>query len=205
MSTQRFDTAAAEWDGKSRRVLLAAAISAAILELPLNKTMDAMEYGCGTGLVGMAVAPEVKKLTAIDTSPGMLEVLQGKLDEEDIDNISPLCCDLLSDNYTKKHDLIFCSMTLHHIKDHQAMLHRFCELLNPGGYLALADLVSEDGTFHKPDAEGIYHKGFDPKDLEATLLADGMEEVKSKIVHTIMKKEDNNKEFPIFLLTAQRA
>ncbi len=205
MSTERFDKAAAEWDGKSRRVRLAGAISTAILELPLTTTMDAMEYGCGTGLVGMAVAPRVKKLTAMDTSPGMLEVLQGKLDKEDACNISPLCCDLLTETYTEKHDLIFCSMTLHHIKEHKALLSRFCELLNPGGSLAVADLVSEDGSFHKPGAEGIHHLGFDPKELEAILLNNGMEKPKSRVVHTITKEEDNNKEFPVFLLTAKKA
>ena len=34
-------------------------------------------------------------------------------------------------------------------------------LLRPGGRLALADLDTEDGSFHDADAEGIYHLGFD--------------------------------------------
>jgi ubiquinone/menaquinone biosynthesis C-methylase UbiE len=204
MSTERFDKAAAGWDGKSRRVQLAGKISAAICELPLSKEMKAMEYGCGTGLVGLAVAPLVQSLSTIDSSKGMLEVLQEKCETQGIRNITTLCCDLLQDDYQEKHDLIFCAMTLHHIKDHKALLQRFCALLNPGGYLAVADLVSEDGSFHKADAEGIHHKGFEPKELEALLHDYAMEEVQHRIVYSIVKEEDNNKEFPVFLLTARK-
>lgn len=203
MSTERFDKAAAEWDGKSRRVLLAEKISGAIMGLPLSQEMDGMEYGCGTGLVGMAVAPAIHSLTAIDTSQGMLDVLQKKLTDQGIVNIKTLCCDLLADDYQQKHDIIFCSMTLHHIKDNRALLQRFTELLNPGGYLAVADLVLEDGSFHEADAEGIWHKGFDPEELTTFLQDCSMEEIHSTIVHTIVKEEANNKEFPIFLLTAR--
>ena len=204
MSTERFDKAAAEWDGKSRRVVLAKKISDAIMGLPLSKTMDGMEYGCGTGLVGLAVAPALRSLTAIDTSQGMLDVLQKKINDQGTATIQTLCCDLSADDYTQKHDLIFCSMTLHHIKNEKGLLQHFTELLNPGGYLAIADLVTEDGSFHEAAAEGIWHHGFDPANL-TTLLEDlDMETVKSEIIHTIIKEENNNKEYPVFLLTGRK-
>ncbi len=204
MTTEHFDRAAAGWDGKSRRVMLAEKISAAILTLPLSKTMDGMEYGCGTGLVGLAVAPSLLKLTTIDTSQGMLDVLEKKIREEDRKTIDTLCCDLLLDDYSKKHDIIFCSMTLHHIQDAKRLLQRFTELLNPGGYIAIADLVTEDGSFHGAAAEGVYHLGFAPENL-STLLQDlGMESIKSEIIHTIIREENNNREYPIFLLTGRK-
>ena len=114
------------------------------------------------------------------------------------------CCDLLADDYTQKHDLIFCSMTLHHIKDAKRLLQHFTDLLNPGGYLAIADLVTEDGSFHEPSAEGIWHHGFDLEKL-STLLEDfDMKDVKSEIIHTIVKEEKNNKKYPVFLLTGRK-
>jgi 2-polyprenyl-3-methyl-5-hydroxy-6-metoxy-1,4-benzoquinol methylase len=203
MSTEYFDRAAAEWDGKSRRVLLAEKIAAAILELPLSDKMSGMEYGCGTGLVGIAIAPSLKSLTAVDTSRGMLAELQKKVDEGAISNIQTLYCDLSSDAYRKKHDLIFCVMTLHHIENAQGLLQHFTELLNPGGYLAIVDLVTEDGSFHKASAEGIHHYGFDPGEL-ATLLEDlGMEELKDRVIHSIVK-EENNTTYPVFLLAGRK-
>ncbi len=202
MSTKIFDQAAAGWDGKSLRVEVADKISTAIARLPLTRQMNAMEYGCGTGLVGLALAPTLGHLTAIDTSQGMLDVVREKIDKENFSNVTPHCCDLLRDNYTQKHDFIFSSMTLHHIRDAKGLLQRFTELLNPGGYLALADLITEDGSFHNPDAEGIMHHGFDPDKL-AELLADfGMKDIKSEIIHSIVKGE-KNKEFPVFLLTGR--
>ncbi len=203
MTTENFDKAAKEWDQKSRRVVLADIISKAIMVLPLSKDMDGMEYGCGTGLVGMAIAPSLRSLTAIDTSQGMLDVLQEKIQNQDTAAIKTHCCDLLTDDYTNKHDLIFCSMTLHHIQDTKALLQRFAELLNPGGYLAIADLITEDGSFHGPSAEGIWHKGFNIEELTPLLENLAMENVKSEIIHTIAR-EENDKKYPLFLLTGRK-
>lgn len=204
MSTKKFDQAAAGWDGKSRRVEVANKISAAISRLPLTKKMNGMEYGCGTGLVGLALAPKLGHLTVIDTSQGMLDVVREKLESQNITHVTPLCCDLLRDNYTEKHDLIFSAMTLHHIRDAHGLLQRFTALLNPGRYLALADLVTEDGSFHAADAEGIMHHGFDPHKLADFVADSGMTDIKSEIIHSI-DKEENNKEYPVFLLTARKA
>ncbi len=204
MTTEHFDKAAAGWDGKSRRVMLAEKISTAILTLPLSKTMDGMEYGCGTGLVGLAVAPSLSRLTTIDTSQGMLDVLQEKIDKQDKTSIETLCCDLLKDDYSQKHDIIFCSMTLHHIQDTEGIFRRFTELLNPGGYLAIADLLTEDGSFHGESAEGIWHKGFAPEKLATLLQGLGMEEIKSEIIHTICREESNG-QYPVFLLSGRKS
>ncbi len=204
MTSKHFDNAAAEWDKKSRRVALAEKISNAIARLPLSYDMDSMEFGCGTGLVGIALAPSLHHLTTIDTSQGMLDILQQKTVEQEISNITPLCCDLLKEDYAQKHDLIFSSMTLHHIQDTAALLQRFTELLNPGGYLALADLVEEDGSFHDPDAKGIHHKGFELSYLKGLLADNKMTEIKSEIIHTIFKSKETEKKYPVFLLTARK-
>lgn len=204
MTTTHFDKAAADWDKKERRVKLAAAISGAIGKLPLSTGMDGLEYGCGTGLVGLALASRLGRLTAMDTSQGMLDVLRQKTSEQGLTNVSPLRCDLLADSYSHQHDLIFCSMTLHHIKASDGLLQRFCELLKPGGYLAVADLVQEDGSFHDPTASGVMHHGFDPEQLESLLTGQGMVEVRSRTIHTIVKPERVDREYPIFLLTGRK-
>jgi len=68
-----FDQAAAAWDEKPQRRLLAAAVAAGIAAaIPLHRGMRALEYGCGTGLVGLHLAEQIGQLTAADASPGML-------------------------------------------------------------------------------------------------------------------------------------
>lgn len=201
MTTEHFDKAAADWDTKPRRVQLAEKISGAIARLPLSQEMNAMEYGCGTGLVGLSLAPSLKWLTSIDTSQGMLDTLQKKITEQGIKNVTPLCCDLLADDYNQSHDLIFCAMTLHHIKDAEGLLRRLANLLHPGGYLAVADLAEEDGSFHDPEAKGIMHHGFNSQRLTAILTDVGCTDIKNEIIHTITK---GGRPYPVFLLTAHR-
>jgi predicted TPR repeat methyltransferase len=200
MTSAHFDKAATGWDKKQPRVQLAAKISTAIAGLPLSDQMDAMEYGCGTGLVGLSLAPTLGHLTAIDTSQGMLDVLQEKIVEQGITNIQPLRCNLLTNDYNKKHDLIFCAMALHHIQEFEPLLQRFAELLNKGGYLALADLAKEDGSFHDPSAEGVHHHGFNSEQLAAILTTAGLIGIKSEIIHTLSKGEGEDKKYPVFLL-----
>ncbi len=94
MSTDRFDRAAADWDKKDQRRELAAAIASGIAALPLPDRAQALEYGCGTGLVGLALAPCLESLTAADSSPGMLATLSDKIAAAGLTNVYPLLLDL---------------------------------------------------------------------------------------------------------------
>jgi len=203
MSTERFSKMAASYDKKLRRRQLAESISTAIAKLPLTKAMDGMEFGCGTGLVGLLLAPKLGTLTALDTSQGMLDVLQQKIDAQCLDNVQCLNVDIFQKNHKQRYDLIICSMTLHHLQDTTGLLQRFTELLNPGGYLAIADLYLEDGTFHDASAEGIFHTGFNTDALRSVLGGFNMESIQIEHVHTI-KKEKTGNEYPVFLLTAYK-
>ncbi|MBW6521231.1 MAG: methyltransferase domain-containing protein [Desulfoarculaceae bacterium] len=207
MSGKHFDRAAAGWDQQQSRVELAARIADGISStLPLHKNMTALEYGCGTGLVGLTLAPKLAQLTAVDTSSGMLEVLARKIKEEKIANVTPLRLDLLQESLTERFDLIFCAMTLHHIKEAVQLLARFCDLLKGGGYLAVADLQAEDGSFHDAGADGIMHHGFHSEDLVKTVKGLGLHEVSAKEVHAIIKTSDTGVErpYPVFLLTGRK-
>lgn len=207
MSGKHFDKAAAGWDQKKTRVELAAKIVAAISStLPLHKKMTALEYGCGTGLVGLALAPKLATLTAVDTSSGMLEVLTQKIKDDKITNVTPLRLDLSQESLADRFDLIFCAMTLHHIKETEQILARFCDLLDEGGYLAVADLQEEDGSFHDAGADGIMHHGFNPADLASTLTSLGLNEVSVKEVHSIIKTDEAgvSRAYPVFLLTGKK-
>ncbi len=51
-------------------------------------------------------------------------------------------------------------MTLHHIQDIESLFRKLYQSLNSGGFLAIADLDLEDGSFHT-DNSGVYHYGFE--------------------------------------------
>jgi len=205
MNSNRFDNVAAQWDQKQRRVDLAKAIAEGICRLPLHAGMAALEYGCGTGLVGMAIAPRIGLLTAVDTSTGMLEVLTEKAKEAGIDNVTPLCLDLTAGDIPQRFDLIFSAMTLHHIEETGLILEKFYRHLKDGGIMAIADLDREDGSFHSPGA-GEKHNGFNRRELALTAIALGFSDLRFSTVHSIRKTaEDGSKrDYPVFLLIAKK-
>ncbi|MCX5884148.1 MAG: class I SAM-dependent methyltransferase, partial [Deltaproteobacteria bacterium] len=112
MTENRFDNAATDWDKESRRIELSNAISSRIALLPLNDSMRAMEYGCGTGLVGLNLAQHLASLVAADSSSGMLEIIKTKIVEQGIKNVFPRHLDLHHDDCEQDFNLIFSAMTL---------------------------------------------------------------------------------------------
>ena len=205
MTQTHFDKSAGEWDQKQRRVALARAIAENIAALPLHRNMKALEYGCGTGLVGLALAPRLGSLLAMDSSAGMLEVLTAKIKEQGLTNVTPVCLDLTVEACDQHFDLIFSAMTLHHVGDTGLILEKFYHLLNDYGALAIADLDREDGSFHSAGA-GEKHYGFSREELTDTLIGLGFSSVNFKTVHTIRKpnEDGSSRDYPVFLLTAQK-
>jgi len=95
-------------------------------------------------------------------------------------------------------------MVMHHVNDVDIILSKFYTLLKPGGYLAIADLYAEDGSFHGEGFTG--HLGFDLDNLSAKLKAFGFDEIKHQQCYSIQKTNEEGKvsDYPIFLLTALR-
>jgi tRNA (cmo5U34)-methyltransferase len=98
----------------------------------------------------------------------------------------------------------FNQMVLHHIADIESIIKIFYNLLNPGGFLAIADLYTEDGSFHGEGFTGP--KGFDPGELSNLLLKPGFENISQRQCFVINKKisDTETKQFDVFLLIAQR-
>lgn len=208
-NVKRFDDAAASWEDEPQRVALARRVAETIRQaIPLAPTLRVLEYGCGTGLLSRALSPSVKKILAVDTSPRMLEVLCRKAAEEGIDNIETLVHDLTRQPMAAKDfDLIMSSMTLHHISDIEALLPRFLATLKPGGYLAVADLLTEDGSFHE-DSSGVAHHGIDPEAIRAILAKNGGRDIVAQEIHVIEKprgKEAPPRRYPVFLAWCRKA
>lgn len=205
MSENHFDAKAASWDKNKQRQELAEAVARAITTLPITDEMVAMDFGCGTGLVSLPLSPKFCRIIAFDSSAGMLEMLQQKIKDQKIKNIEPVLGDIATAQFSDSFDCIFTSMTLHHVKNTASVLFRFSQLLKPGGFIAIADLDNEDGSFHQPGS-GEKHHGFKRQDLEKHLLQFGFTAIAFSTVHQITKKTENGEltTFPVFLATAQK-
>ena len=97
-------------------------------------------------------------------------------------------------------DGIISSMTMHHIEDIESMFRKFHSMLKEGGFIAIADLDLEDGTFHT-DNTGAFHLGFDRDEFSKSAAKAGFEEIQMSSASVIHR---HNGDFPVFLLTAVR-
>jgi len=162
-------------------------------------TTHVMDFGSGTGLLTTKVAPHVRKITTVDISPSMNEQLRSKKDSLPCE-LTMLELDLSTAELDETFDGIISSMTIHHVEDTLALFQKFHRLLNSGGTIALADLDTEDGTFHSDDT-GVFHFGFDQEEFATLAKKAGFEDVNIEIV-SIAKKPYGD--YPIFLLTGYK-
>lgn len=200
-ATNPFDSAAAEWDRADCRTVLARDVAQAIRQaVDLSPDLACLDYGCGTGLVSLALASAVGSMTGADTSTGMLEVLRAKAEGKGIPIRLLHLKDAHGGDLGGSFDLIFSSMTLHHVEDVPLLLKGFFRHLNPGGRVALADLEEEDGSFHEGDSE-IFHQGFAREQIRIWLLDAGFEAIQIGEAAIV---EKNGRQYKVFLATAKR-
>lgn len=203
-----FDTLSGEWDESERRTALARNVAKSLLDaIPHSGQERVMELGCGTGLVTAALAPFFASILAVDSSAGMLEVLAQKLERSGIDNVRVMKADFVHHMPEGPFDLIFSSMTLHHVDDVEGLFSRAFAQVAPGGYVAFADLENEDGTFHGPEVPTVRHHGFDPVELRRWLENRRFTSVDVRYAHTVTKQGTDGvmHEYPVLLVTARRA
>ena len=206
-SKNDFDKASTTWDDEPRRVKLAGDVARAVIrEVSLSPDMNVLDYGCGTGLVTLQLQPFAGSVTGADISPGMLEVLRRKIRERGLANMSAVLIDTDSETPVEgKFNLVVSSMTMHHIQDIETLFRKFHNLLLPGGQLCVADLDSENGSFHS-DTTGVAHFGFDRREIRTMLGNAGFEDIREVTAAVIIKDSDNEaqREYPVFLMSARK-
>jgi ubiquinone/menaquinone biosynthesis C-methylase UbiE len=200
-----FDNVARTWDENPIHLDRSQAIAIKMQEtLPLRKEMKALEYGAGTGILSFLLAEKLGHITMMDSSAEMVKVMEEKVTERKVTNLTPVFMNLEIERPYASYDLIFNQMVLHHIKDIRSIFDKFHQMLLPGGVLAIADLYTEDGSFH---GEGVdVHLGFDPKQLKKELLFLGFKNLHFEECYTVKREVAGEapKLFPIFLLTASK-
>ena len=201
-----FDERAKDWDSDPKKVERARVVAEEIRKtIPLSREMNAFEYGCGTGLLSFALQEYLGQITLADTSQGMLDVLSEKISAAGAVNMHPVRLDLAVDTIPpQKYHITYSLLTMHHIQNTQDILNKFHIILEPGGYLLIADLDKADGSFHTDGTTDV-HKGFAQSELQKQVEAAGFSDVKFTIAYTIKKIVGNEeKSFPIFLMSAIR-
>ncbi len=198
MSNDFFKHKAESYEQDNHRVANVETIASSILSrIDFKPDMDIMDFGSGTGLLLEQIAPFVRSITAVDISKSMNQQLNKKRTSLDCE-LEIIEMDLTKSNLDRKFDGIISSMTLHHVDDLKTMFDKLYSMLNKGGFIALADLETEDGSFHTEDT-GVFHFGFSCKELMDLATGAGFSHVEVNPASTVHKPYGD---YPVLLLTA---
>jgi 2-polyprenyl-3-methyl-5-hydroxy-6-metoxy-1,4-benzoquinol methylase len=107
--------------------------------------MEVLEFGCGTGSTAIAHAPYVKHIQAIDVSPKMLEIAQGKADANDVKNITfePSGIDEFSAP-DQTFDAVLGLSILHLLENKEEVISKVHKMLKPGGVFVTSTVCLGD-------------------------------------------------------------
>lgn len=199
-----FAERAAAWDEDPKKIEMTKRYVDEVLKhVDIQEDWKVLEVGAGTGLVGIQFVPKVKSVVFEDTSEAMLGVLKKKLSPEEKEK-STIFLGEVTDYKENNVDLVISAMAFHHIQDINGTLNHLHSIVKPGGLLAIADVRTEDGSFHR--FQPIPHKGFDTDALSAQFAKAGFT-VKSVHTYNILNRERTPgifSDYEQFLLIAKK-
>lgn len=169
----------------------------------ITKDLKILEFGCGTGLVGLNFSSLVNSVLMIDNSKAMLSVLRAKILKNKLNNIEVIEGDINNLEIEKsKFDLIISFMAFHHVKNISNILNIFKNILKENGTVIIGDLSKEDGSFH--GLEKVEHNGFEMEEIKNIFSKNNL--CVNKIYkYNILKKpgiDGNLRDYDQFILIA---
>ena len=198
-NTDKFDLMANSYENPER-VQMAKVSSDAIKEYLIDtKSKDAIDFGCGTGLVGMDLLNEFRSMLFLDTSQNMLKIVDQKITDAHAPNASILCFDLeTSAQPGIRADYIFMVHVLLHIQDFETVLAKLYDILNTEGHLLIADFNKNDQV-----VSDLVRNGFDQEQLKETMSKIGYNDIQSKTFYS-GSKLFMSQDASIFILDAKK-
>lgn len=112
------------------------------LDLPEQPTV--VDLGAGTGQFALEAATRAGRVVAVDVSPAMLERLAEKVQRSGCRNVECVRSGFLTYEHSgAPADVVYSRYALHHLPDFwkAVALHRIADVLAPGGFLRLWDVV----------------------------------------------------------------
>ena len=166
-------------------------------ELKDTKQKTALDYGCGTGLVGLELADQFQSILLVDPSVQMIKQVDQKIKERHIECASTLCCDFLEVlPDALQFDYVIMSQVLLHIRDSRLILTRLYSVLKQGGHLLIADFDKNESVI-----SDMVRNGFVQSELKELLRQIGFEAAESRtFLHR--KRMFMNEDASLFILNA---
>ncbi|WP_413284271.1 class I SAM-dependent DNA methyltransferase [Vibrio sp. MA40-2] len=204
--TNYFDALASTWDHNPEKVARSEATANKIKQINFPSNNSLVDFGSGTGLLGVQLLDTFSQVTLADSSLQMLDIAKEKIATGNIKNITTEHVQMLSD-VNSKHSAIATLMALHHIDDVNQFFSQAYDKLLENGMLIVADLYQEDGSFHSHNPSYSGHNGFDIDSLSTIAQNAGFDVVSVEKYYEIKKEnsEGKNVAYPLFLFVAQKS
>ncbi len=177
MKHDRFEAVAAQWNFNPFVIEMFREFADTYHQtVPLSSKSTLLDIGGGTGLIAFDLAESVESVTIVDSSQAMVVTATAHLAEQNIANVSILHSDLLDvDLHKESFDGAYAHMSLHHIENIEKAFGKIYDLLKLGGTIAIGDLVTEDGSFHRDNP--VPHNGFDTEAVTKLLKQIGFSSI----------------------------
>lgn len=194
-----FDRIASHYDSPKQLELAQIILNELERNLGLTAGKTLLDYGCGTGLIGLPLADRFEHVLLVDPSKEMIKIVDQKVEQMELKNTETSVDYFSRENVPQqKVDVIIVSLVLLHIPNTQEILEALYHVLTPEGALLIADFDTNEKVSHEK-----VHNGFDQAELKAELEKIGFQKVQSKTFYhgeELFMRQDAS----MFLLRAEK-
>lgn len=184
------------WDQQAKRYDLSMRLLGKPMPRMLQLTEQALrgadrvlEVAAGTGLVTRVVARSAGQVIATDYAPGMVQVLQSRVRDEGLGNVTCEQADLYALRFEPgTFDAVVAANVLHLVPDLDAPLKSMQRVLGPGGRLIVPTFCHEETTLSRFTSRVMALTGFPGQrrftsaSLRQALVASGGRVERSEVI-----------------------
>ena len=164
MTQNVFDQIANKYDSPKQQALANVIRQAIEKEWGDQSDKRVLDFGCGTGLISLPLAHQVKELLLVDVSTEMVKVTQEKVTQQQLTNATVWNADFLQQRPTFKVDTILVSLVLLHVPQTEEILACLADMLAEHGQLIIVDFDKNPLVYHER-----VHNGFEQEQLKQIL------------------------------------
>jgi ubiquinone/menaquinone biosynthesis C-methylase UbiE len=108
--------------------------------------MLAIDLACGPGTYTRPLAARVRQAIGADLTPAMVEMARAEAARDGITNIEFVCADIYALPFADgAAGIVSCGYAFHHMTDPARALAEMARVLQPGGRMALTDIIVREG------------------------------------------------------------
>lgn len=205
MTPEYFDIQSTRWDDEKKCKRAKTVYTRMADFIKADSAKKLLDFGSGTGLLGFNFIHDFSEVHFADTSAGMLEKVSTKAHAANIKNYKTILLqeDELDGAAFAAYQAVVTLLAFHHVENIHKALTVLAAHTEAGGFLAVSDLDTEDGSFHAPMK--VPHNGIERGAILSFFAEAGFTVLCNETVYTGEQIIDGvKKEYPIFLIAGQK-